>query len=1202
NTAGNGLRFTFKSDGDYANRGLAIWGDYSKMAAAAAPEAISITATQFKDDAGAIALISGVKTLAVSEVTIAVMVGNVAAANVAANAAILTNPKVASISISDSYANIASNLDVLQTKTAQITSIALTGTASALDITAKSLADDVSVLNKISTAYTLSVSNVLADKVATTLTKAFTNGSVTEVSVTDTSAKIVANIDTLQAKIGQITSITQTAKANLALTATQLINDADVLTKIGSANYTLTVSGVAVGDINAMLNPSVANKITSITISDTSDNIAASLDVLQTYVKASKITAISQTGNASPLAITATSFAKDTDALAKIGSTNYRLTVSEVSATATTFNAVLANKNVDSISIIDSSANIANNLDALQAKIMSGAVIKITNIEATDTNALTITQAQLVSADLALTTICSGNAFIISAMPFAQMAGVLHPINPNNVEGVFISDSSANIGGVLGANLDALQANIAKIKGIVVTGAAPIAISATQYISDASALAKITSAYKITVSDVKVTETPAADSTAKVVGAAEVFARSEVQSFSIKDTGANISNYLDTLQNQSSKISTITSENGQSISISFNSAIKISNNAVILQKIVVPYIITVPAIPVSQLSMVLSNTHVNSVEVSDSAVNIAGVNGANLDAMQDSLTRISSITLTGTDRTIAISTTQLTRDSLALTKIGLGGSYTLTVSGVTAAAAIASGGNLSNDKVVSISISDSSTNIVGVNGANLNAIQTILTSPGGSNKITSIFPTDTGTIAITATQLSTNDLALAKITGGKYFVSDVLASGTQAAGVFSNANVTKISITDSSANIAAGLHALQINNNASKLQTIHQTSVAPLAITRSQIIDDSGALAKIDGGAYTLAVSGVTYSQMLTTLNTAKVASISLSDTLANIVGVNGANLDAIQARLSLNGVTKITSIDQTSGADATMNISWAQLTNNAGALNAISNDYKITIPAIAISQMNNSVLLNTHVNPITISDTSANIATSLNLLKDNYLKISTITATDTVPLALTHSQLIRDGAALNLLLQSNPNYKFTVTGAAISDLSTLITNIHLNPTTNNIGSISITDTISSFKTNLSGLHDNVNAINSITFSDSGPHVLGLTMPQAAAEFVLLGKIQGSYSLQPIKYFDISTINGGAKGYLDNYAIVDATKAVITDNKANFISNIVELNNKIDKIQSQGIQLTDTNHDIVLPVGVPTTDYTALLAKIVWTN
>jgi hypothetical protein len=1209
NAAGNGLRYTFKdSSGNYERMGMKLYGDNTfNYSVSAAPEAISITATQFKNDAGAIALISGVKTLAVSEVTIAVMVGNVAAANVAANAAILTNPKVASISISDSYANIASNLDVLQTKTAQITSIALTGTASALVITAKSLADDVSVLNKISDNFTLSVSNVLADKVGTTLATALTNGTVTQVSVTDTSAKIVANIDALQAKIGQITSITQTATAALALTATQLSNNADVLTKIGSANYTLTVSGVAVGDINAMLNPSVANKITSITISDTSANIAASLDVLQTYVKASKITAISQTGNASPLAITATSFAKDTDALAKIGSTNYRLTVSEVSATATTFNAVLANKNVDSISIIDSSANIANNLDALQAKIMSGAVIKITNIEATDTNALTITQAQLVSADLALTKICSGNAFIISAMPFAQMAGVLHPINPNNVEGVFISDSSANIGGVLGANLDALQANIAKIKGIVVTGAAPIAISATQYISDASALGKITSAYKITVSDVKVTETPAAGSTAKVVGAAEVYDNTQVQSFTIKDTGANISNYLDTLQSQSNKITGITSSDGLRISLSINSATKISNNAVILQMIKVPYTITVTQpIAASQISMVLGNLNVIPVNVSDSSVNIAGVNGANLDAIQDSLTRISSITLTGTDRTIAISATQLTRDSLALTKIGLGGSYTLAVSGVTAAAAIASGGNLSNDKVVSISISDSSTNIVGVNGANLNAIQAIITSPGGSNKITSIVPTDTGTIAITATQLITDAQALSKITGGKYAVSEVLVAATaDVAGVFSNANVTKINITDSSANIAAGLHALQTNSNASKLQTIHQTSVAPLAITRSQISDDSGALAKIDGGAYTLAVSGVTYSQMLTTLNTAKVASISLSDTLANIVGVNGANLVAIQDRLSLNGVTKITSIVQTSGATAVMNITWDQLTNNAGALNAISNDYKINIPAITISQMNNSVLLNTHVNPITIIDTSANITTSLNFLKDNYLKISTITATDTVPLALTHSQLIRDGAALNLLLQSNPNYKFTVTGAAISDLSTLITNIHLNPTTNNIGSISITDTISSFKTNLSGLHDNVNAINTITFSDSGPHVLGLTMPQAAAEFVLLGKIQGSYSLQPIKYFDISTINGGAKGYLDNYAIVDATKAVIKDSKANFISNIVELNNKIDKIQSQGIQLTDTNHDIVLPVvpvGVVSPDYTALLAKIIWTN
>jgi len=217
-----------------------------------------------------------------------------------------------SFAITDTSANIALNIDALQTNNIKISSITQSGTATALAITAPQLTADATALNKISGNYTLTVSGVTSATVASTAA----NTHVSSMTVTDTGANIVANIGTLQNNAAKITSITQSNLGTaLALTATQLTANSTALSKI-SGSYTLTVSDVT----GATVASTAANThVSSMTVTDTGANIASNLDTLQNNI--AKITSITQSNIGSALAITALQSSADNALLSKISGT-----------------------------------------------------------------------------------------------------------------------------------------------------------------------------------------------------------------------------------------------------------------------------------------------------------------------------------------------------------------------------------------------------------------------------------------------------------------------------------------------------------------------------------------------------------------------------------------------------------------------------------------------------------------------------------------------------------------------------------------------------------------------------------------------------------------------------------------------------------------------------------------------------------------
>ncbi len=155
-----------------------------------------------------------------------------------------------SIAVSDSAANISTNLDSLQTNNAKVTSITVSPSA-AVSVSYAQLTSDSGALNKIVSG-TLAVTGVAAGNVATVLADTFDSGAVTVASVTvsDTAANVQSAFSTLVTDAADISSITLSDSSPATLSYTVTGSDgaalASVLNAIVPNSFvTLELSGTA---------------------------------------------------------------------------------------------------------------------------------------------------------------------------------------------------------------------------------------------------------------------------------------------------------------------------------------------------------------------------------------------------------------------------------------------------------------------------------------------------------------------------------------------------------------------------------------------------------------------------------------------------------------------------------------------------------------------------------------------------------------------------------------------------------------------------------------------------------------------------------------------------------------------------------------------------------------------------------------------
>ncbi len=226
-------------------------------------------------------------------------------------------------------------------------------------------------------------------------------------------------------------------------------------------------------------------------------------------------------------------------------------------------------------------------------------------------------------------------------------------------------------------------------------------------------------------------------------------------------------------------------------------------------------------------------------------------------------------------------------------------------------------------------VSDSSTNVA----ANFDKLQTL----AASSKLTSIALTDTNPLAITYAQLTSDTAALGKLpTTYKLVVSGVPAANANV--VQANSYVTSFSVSDTAANVAGALAAL---NGDSKVTAIAFTDSGPpsLSISYTQYTNDSTAIGKFSG-SYGLMIGGAPVSAAATLQGASAVTSFSISDTAANVA----AGLSA------LNGDSKLTAIAFTDSGTSQLSISYTQYTNDSTALAKVTGSYGLSVSNAPVS------------------------------------------------------------------------------------------------------------------------------------------------------------------------------------------------------------------------------------------------------------
>jgi len=435
----------------------------------ATPPTLTLTAAQLSGDASALGLIGSGYNLTVSGVAVANL------------AAVLGNPHVQSVSVSDSAANIAALLDTLQADIAQISAITLTdGGTPTLTLTAQQASNDAAILAKITSPYVLSTGSGVT---VANLAAALANSHGQPVAVADSAANISAALNTLKANVAKLSGITLTDKTTptLSIAASQFAPDAAVLGKITSpyklaltdkgipaialtasqysqdsaqlgkisTPYSLKISGETVANLSADLNNSHAS---SVGIADSAANVLAVLDTL--VPNAAKLSGITLTDASTPtLAISAGQFAHDGAVLGKISSA-YILAISAETAANVAVDA--KNSHVSSIAVADTAAHVSASLSSLASNANKLSGITLTD-KATPTLSLSAVQ---VTADL-------GVLNAISSPYLLSVKDTVANINNLNLSGVHdnqIEIMPTSLLATLTENTQITDLNLAQIK------------------------------------------------------------------------------------------------------------------------------------------------------------------------------------------------------------------------------------------------------------------------------------------------------------------------------------------------------------------------------------------------------------------------------------------------------------------------------------------------------------------------------------------------------------------------------------------------------------------------------------------------------------------------------------------------------------------------------------------------------------------
>ena len=814
--------------------------------------------------------------------------------------------------------------------------------------------------------------------------------------IEDSLANIQKNLDALNAVAAHITSLNTTdASQTLSVTATQYGKDSAVLAKWGAGDGNVVdVTGVKAAAAKALVDAK-PSYVTSIAVVDTGANVNKKIDDLQT-IAASGVLREVNAGSTAQLKITAAQYDADQDLLGLIKNAAYTLTISDATVDEN-INTFATNAKVKGIGIKDTTANIEDNLDALQR-----IGLRLKTIAQTDASTqLTVTGAQYRQDSLALGKIVTGYQLaVINA--YASQASLLD--SNDKVVTVSVADTAANIGKKW-ALLERLADSLTAVE--VTDKDTAISITGDQLAMSETLLGKFTvdtdHDYNLAVTAVRAGQ------------AADTAAIDHVVSVGIADTADNVStnfSALATLQDAGA-LSGI-ALTGKGATLTLDASLLTGDTAAATQTVLdqittAKYNIGVTGAAMADLAEVAANARVVSIAVSGTGEDIAD----NLDTLYGLGKRLSKITQTDSGTAIDVTQTEFESRAAVLAKVD--GGYSVDISGVTAKKAIA---DAARGSVAHVNVSDTAENIV----ANWDSLI------GLGATLAGIATSDSTALNVTADEYlaAQHDQLLGKFDAGDTFnVSD--ATVADAAVIGADDAVTLIDVKDDGSAVAGALSDLNDLITADKLHGITlNASASTISLHAGDLAGAADVLALINGGRYALSVDQVDAADAKALVDgNAKIATLKVSGDADTIAG-NLADLTAIGH--------KLVSITQSDAASTALSLTGTEFDTYRGTLAKIGGGYRADLTDVTASKAA-AFAGSIYVKSLAVSDTGANLSAAWDTLGTLGSKITDVAQSDSADIALTLAQW---NGAPALTAKFSSDLSVSISGAAASDMATL--------------------------------------------------------------------------------------------------------------------------------------------------------------------
>ena len=906
--------------------------------------------------------------------------------------------------------------------------------------------NDLDAVKKLRGAYTLKIDNMSASD-ALSFVPENSNANV-QLTIADTADNIQQNFDDIQklAKAGQIEKINvlEGATSKISISATQFGKGTDAIAALTTADdFSLEVTDAKAKDAARIAS---YTNVKSITFNDTGANIAKSAIALNALdTKLGKITvsdgAINLTSaQVKPTAQTiATNFLSATFDDSNGGAVAMVINGVSVANAKTIGDLMKANSTLTGEEkISDTASNIEAGLSQLE---VGAATQMITGLTVKDAGRITVANMADYNAKHDALDLISGVYNLkITKLSLADSAS-LNAGNSTKLS-LGVEDSAANISsGISDLQTLASKGQLLSVKSTDLD-AKSIAITAAQVGANSTALKLLSGTYALAVTGATALQAATWSS------AANTSFLSKIKTFSIEDTGTNISNKLSDLQTiaHDSRLGSVTVSNG-ALTITQTQALASPD----LAKATFvngansgnPVSLTVTDMTLEHLDEIKTQVTANSglslkEKFSDTADNIKD----GLDQLQAQASLIESISVSDNNTINDVSYKTYSNDSTALGK--LKGSFNLNVSGIS----IADVSNVSPADLgkASFSISDTA--------ANISAHLSDLTQMLNDGKLTSLVSSDNTSkaVSMSAADVSEHSEILALMTGtsGGNFalnITDVKAADAKTlkdfvSGLNSAASISAIDVTDTGAKVMANVSDLQTLAHDNKLGKV-TVSDGEFSISEANLSDVSDFLASGfddgSGGPISVTITDVgadktaaDYAAVMVN-GSLKVAGEKVKDTASNIEAkisdlekasssANGVDPLVKSITVTDNGTIHIAEDDANlptayDATDATTEAT-AQYTD---ALKLLSGSYGMSVSGIAVSMLD-AVSSNVASNPLmrlsfTVLDSASNLSTAFDDLQtkaaNGQIDSINIDPSDTDPITLTADQIGSDSKAI---------------------------------------------------------------------------------------------------------------------------------------------------------------------------------------------